>query len=283
MIKKILLITTLLAQVGRTYSQSSDSTDDDKNHIKAGLQYISNQSYLGRTDSLRLPVVIPSVNFETHLGFYIKASGYLNLSQNNKGFDGVSIEPGYEFSKNNWDGSISFIKNFISDSSNLIIAPMKASFEFYLENDNKIITPSVGAEYIFSKEGNDFIFYAGLAKLVTMAKDKNGFSATIEPSLSAGGGTQNFYYSYLKHYAQNGHGKSKQRSQTGSQTLEEQSKQPAILGTEFELPVSLTKGKFEWKTTPAFEYPLNLANEGAQGAQKEKPYWYISTELVYTF
>jgi len=47
--------------------------------------------------------------------------------------------------------------------------------------------------------------------------------------------------------------------------------------------VSLTKGKLEWKTTPALESPLNLANEGAEGAQKEKPYWSISCELVYTF
>jgi hypothetical protein len=96
---------------------------------------------------LRLPVIVPSVNFETRLGFYIKASGYVTLSKHHTGFDGVSIEPGYEFSKGYWNGSISFIKNFISDSSNLIIAPMKASFEFYLENENKIITRRVSRIY----------------------------------------------------------------------------------------------------------------------------------------
>jgi hypothetical protein len=288
MIKRILLIAATLAKVGHTYSQSTDSSNDNKNHIIAGVQYISNQSYLGRTDSLRLPVIVPSVNFETRAGFYIKASGYVNLSRNNQGFDGISIEPGYEFSKGNWNGSISFIKNFISDSSNLIIAPMKASFEFYLENENKIITPSVGAEYIFSNEGNDFIFYAGLAKLITLAKDEKGFSATLEPSVSAGGGTQSFYYSYLKHYAQNGHSKSKGTGQNNNsvppdQTLKEESQQFGLLTAGFELPISLTKGKLEWKTTPALESPLNLVNEGAEGAQKEKPYWYISSELVYTF
>jgi hypothetical protein len=271
---------------GRANSQSTDSTDDDKkNHLKAGIQYISNQSYAGRTDSLKLPVIIPSVNFETHLGFYIKGSGYLNLSTNNKGFDGISIEPGYEFSKKNWDGSISLVKNFISDSSNLIIAPVKASLEFYLENENKIITPSIGAEYIFSDEGNDFIFYGGIAKLITLSKDNKEISATLEPSVSIGGGTQNFYYSFLKNYAPNGHGKNKGRSQTNSpgQTSKKESDQFALLNTGFEMPIDLTKGKFEWKTTPAIESPLNLATEGATGAQQEKPFFYISTELVYTF
>jgi hypothetical protein len=289
MTKRILFLALMLASVSQIFSQSTDSTDDDsKNHLKTGIQYISNQSYAGRTDSLRLPVIIPSINFETHFGFYIKTSGYLNLSTNNKGFDGVSIEPGYEFSKNNWDGSVSIIKNFISDSSNLIIAPVKASLEFYLENDNKILTPSLGAEYMFSDEGNDFIIYGGVSKSIRLTKDDEKLSATLDPAASVCGGTQNFYYSFLKHYANNGHGKSKKNGQSNSPSsasdaAKEQSQQFAILSTGLELPIDITKGKFEWKTTPALECPLNLANDGATGAQKEKPYFYVSSELVYTF
>jgi len=284
-----MFIALTLATVQRVLSQTTDSTDDDsKNHVKGGVQYISNQSYAGRTDSLKLPVIIPSVNFETHVGLYIKASGYVNLSPNNKGFDGVSIEPGYEFSKNNWNGSISVIKYFISDSSNLIIAPVKASLEFYLENDNKILTPSLGAEYMFSDEGNDFIFYGGVSKSIKLTKDDKKLTATLEPAASVCGGTQNFYYSFLKHYAKNGHAKNKgnrqnNNSSSGSDAAKEQSQQFAILSTGLELPIDLTKGKFEWKTTPALESPLNLANEGTTGAQKEKPYFYVSSELVYTF
>jgi hypothetical protein len=92
----------------------------------------------------------------------------------------------------------------------------------------------------------------------------------------------------LKHYSQNGHGKNKGTGQNNNsvppaQTLKEESQQFGLLTTGFELPLSLTKGKLEWKTTPGLESPLNLVNEGVEGAQKEKPYWYISSELVYTF
>jgi hypothetical protein len=55
------------------------------------------------------------------------------------------------------------LKILISDSSNLIIAPVKTSLEFYSGNENKIITLCIGSEYLFSKEGNDFIVYGGLS------------------------------------------------------------------------------------------------------------------------
>ena len=287
MIKKSLLLALTICNLGHAYSQSSDSTDDDnKNHLKLGVQYVSNQTYAGRMDSLKLPVINPYINFETHLGLYVKATGYLNLSSGNTGFDGVGIETGYEFTKKNWNGSISFVKNFISDSSNLIIAPVKASFEFYLENDNKIVTPSIGAEYLFTNEGNDFIFYGGLSKSITVVKDHGDPLVALQPAVNINGGTQNFYYSYLKHYAKNSHGKNKNGRNNilvpVTQTLEEQSQRFALLSTSFELPIDFTKGKFEWKTTPAIEAPFNLADTG-EGTQQAKPYFYISTEFVYTF
>jgi hypothetical protein len=284
--KKLFLLFFMLVAVRVIYAQT-DSTDvRDKNHIQAGIGYTSNQTYAGRSDSLRLPVIIPSVNFKTHFGFYIKASGYLNLSKNNKGFDGISIEPGYEFSKHNWDGSIALIKNFISDSSNLIIAPVKTSIEFYLGNENKIITPFMGSEYLFSKEGNDFIAYGGLSKSLTLTKEDKEPSVTLEPSFSLSAGSQNFYYSFLKTFAANSHASGRGRSGNNSsvtQTTAEQSKQFTLLSAAFEMPITFTKSKFEWKTTPAWESPLNLVDNGGAGAQKAKSYLYISTGMLFTF
>src|SRR5689334_19217985 len=266
-----LLITT------HVNSQSVDTTSS-LFQVKAGISYISNQTYAGRTDSAKLPVVIPSVSLSAK-GFYVKTSGYLNLSKNNNGFDGVSIEPGYEFSKGKWNGSIAYVKNFISDSSNLIIAPIKSSIEFYLENENKFIIPSIGAEYAFSDEGNDFIIYAGLAKLITLTHEDKEPSVSLEPSLSVSGGTQNFYYSFLKNYA--GNGKKGKRNLPIAQTAKKKSDQFAALDAEFELPLTLTEGKLEWKTTPAFVSAVNLVDSSIETPQS-KSYLYISTELVYS-
>jgi hypothetical protein len=281
MLKKLLILASMFIGVANAYSQSADSTADKKISFKAGTQFISNQSYLGRTDSMKLPVLIPYVNFETRCGFYVKTSGYINLSGGKTTFDGVSVEPGYEFSKNNWDGSISFTKNFISSNSNLIIAPVKSAIDFYLEKTYKIVTPSIGAEYLFTGEGNDFIFYTGLSKEITIAKYKKDPLVTINPSVNVNGGTQNFYYSFLKNYSGNGHARKSggsKKNNTVPQTTANESQHFQLLSTSFELPVSLTRGKFEWKTTPALELPFNLA-----GTDKAKSYFYISSELIYSF
>jgi len=271
-----------------TVAKSQSDTAEKKNSFKAGVQYISNQTYLGRTDSLQLPVITPSVNFTIHGGFYIKASGYFNLSKNHKGFDGVSIEPGWEFSKNNLSGSISVDKNFISDSSNLIIAPVKASAEFYLGYETKIVTPFIGSGYLFSKEGNDYFVYGGISRSVTLTKADKEPSVSIEPSFSLSGGTQQFYYSFLKTYAANGRGKGRGRnSGSGSvpvtQTIEEQSKKFALLSAAFEMPITFTENKIEFKIDPAWESPLNLVDNNGAGAQQSKSYFYITVELNYSF
>jgi hypothetical protein len=288
MVKKLLILIPIFIGVAQAYSQSTDSTSNNKKlSLKLGTEFISNQTYVGRTDSAKLPVIIPHINLETRFGLFVKASGYLNLSGGSCSFDGVSIEPGYEFSKGNWDGSISFTKNFISGNSNLIIAPVKSSIDFYLEKTYKLITPSFGAEYLFSDEGNDFIFYTGVSKEITIANYKKDPLVTIDPAVTVNGGTQNFYYSFLKNYSGNGHGKNKSNKKGNNppvtQTTETESQRFALLSTSFELPISLTKGKFEWKTTPALELPFNLVTGNQTGTQQAKSYFYIKSELVYSF
>lgn len=283
MLKKLLFVTAMLICVAKAYSQSADSISEDKKiSLKLGTEFISNQTYVGRTDSMKLPVIIPYINFKTRLGLFVKTSGYINLSGGRSSFDGVSIEPGYEFSKKNWDGSISFTKNFINKNSNLIIAPVKSSLDFYLQKTFQIITPFMGAEYLFTNEGNDFICYAGLSKEIVIAKYKEDPLVSIAPAITVNGGTQNFYYSFLKNYSGNSHakknGKDKNNNPVITQATEQKSSRFTLLSTSFELPISVTKGKFEWKTTPAYEQPFNLAS-----TREAKHYFYIRSEIIYSF
>jgi hypothetical protein len=235
-------------------------------------------------------VLIPEFNFEFQKGLFINTKGYLNLSGGKTTFDGVSIEPGYEFSKKNWNGSLSIIKNFISDSSNLIIAPVNASLEFYLNKETKIVTPYIGSEYVFSKEGSDFIVYGGLSKNISFSKEDAKTSVSAEPSFGLTGGSQNFYYSFLKSFSSNGQsrGKGKGRGNGGSTTttttttVQQQSSQFTLLSTAFELPITVTAHKLKWVTTPTLETPINLIKTGS-GRQGSSSIFYVTTELVFSF
>jgi hypothetical protein len=282
--KKLLLFSLLISCL-YSYSQT-DSSVQKKVQVKAGLQFISNQTYAGRTDSLKLPVLIPEFNFEFQKGFFINTKGYLNLSGGKTTFDGVSIEPGYEFSKKKWNGSLSVIKNFISDSSNLIIAPVNASLEFYLNKETKIVTPYIGSEYVFSAEGNDFIVYGGLSKNISFSKEEAKTTVDVEPSFGLTAGSQNFYYSFLKSFSSNGQsrGKGKGRGNGGStttSTVQQQSSQFTLLSTAFELPITVTAHKLKWVTTPTLEMPINLIK--GSGGTPSSSIFYVTTELLFSF
>jgi hypothetical protein len=290
---KKILFSSLLFICVHGYGQK-DSSDQKKLRVSGGLQFISNQTYAGRTDSLKLPVLIPEFNFEFTKGFFINTKGYLNLSGGKTSFDGVSIEPGYEFSKKNWNGSFSVIKNLISDSSNLIIAPVKASLEFYLNKETKVLTPYIGSEYVFSAEGNDFIVYGGLSKNISFSKEDAKASVSAEPSLGLTGGSQNFYYSFLKSFSSNGQsraqGKGRGRGNGGSTTtttttttttVAQQSKQFTLLASSIELPLTVTAHKFKWVTTPALETPINLIK--GSGGQNSSSIFHLTTEFLFSF
>lgn len=287
--KNKLLLSLLLFFCLQSFSQE-DSSSQKKVQVSAGLQFISNQTYAGRADSLRLPVLSPELNFEFQKGFFVNTKGYLNFSGGRTSFDGVSIEPGYEFSKKNWNGSVSVIKNFISDSSNLIIAPVNASLEFYLNKETKIVTPYIGSEYVFSKEGNDFIVYGGLSKSISFSKKNAKTGVSAEPSVGLTGGSQNFYYSFLKSFSSNGQsrGKGKSRGNSGSpstitttSTIQQQSSQFTLLAYSIELPITVTAHKFKWVTTPALETPINLIK--GNGGQTSSSIFYMTTELLFSF
>ncbi len=259
--------------------------------MAAGVVFNTNQSYAGRTDSSKLPVLIPEVNFVFPKGFFLNAKGYLNLSQHTTTFDGISLEPGYEFSKENWNGSFSVIKNFISDSSNLIIAPVNAALEFYLNKETKLLTPFIGWEYSMSGEGNDFILYGGFSKDIVFTKEDKKVAIDMEPSASFTAGSQSFYYSYLKSFASKGKANGKRKKQgnnggatsaTTTQLVEQESKKFTLLGSEIDLPLTISGRKLKWIATPAVEIPINLVSSGA-GAQSSVPFFSVTTELVFSF
>lgn len=289
-----IFLTVLICFCCKTYCQTSDE-NQQKTQVQAGVQFISNQTYAGRTDSLTLPVLIPEFNLNFPKGFFINTKGYINLSGGKTTFDGVSIEPGYSLSKNNWNGSLSVIKNFISDSSNLIIAPVNASIEFYLNKETKIITPFIGWEYVFSGEGNDFITYGGFSKLISFTKEDKKVSVQEEPAISLTAGSQNFYYSFLKSFSSNGNGAARSsgrgrgRGNSGggtgtttiTQTVETQSKNFSLLSYAVELPLIVSSSKIKWVTTPTLEVPVNVVS--GSGSQKSASLFYVTTEILFTF
>ena len=95
-----------------TAQDSTKNNEDDQSYFEAGLSYLSNNVYLGRHDSLKIPYLAPSFNYYNKSGFYAGTSlSYLNSAANSR-IDLVEIEAGYAFTKDKFSGILSIEKDF---------------------------------------------------------------------------------------------------------------------------------------------------------------------------
>src|SRR5580700_10863694 len=83
-----------------------DLKEITKTHIETGMNYQSNDVYLGRKDSSVLPYYIPFLSYFHKSGLYFSAG--LNFLKNTEAsrVDLVTLEAGYVFSSGNYDGQV---------------------------------------------------------------------------------------------------------------------------------------------------------------------------------
>ena len=74
-----LLLPNLKAQ------DSAKNSKPDKSYFEAGLSYLSNNVYLGRHDSLKIPYLTPSFNYYNKSGFYAGSTlSYITSAGNSR-------------------------------------------------------------------------------------------------------------------------------------------------------------------------------------------------------
>src|ERR1700674_4101386 len=66
-----------------------------KSYWQAGINYLSDNVYLGRKDSVKIPYISPSIGYYDKSGFYVNGSLSLLPSSGNSHIDMASLEAGY--------------------------------------------------------------------------------------------------------------------------------------------------------------------------------------------
>ena len=98
-------------------SESEKESSTDKSYFKVGLNYINDNVYLGRKDSVKVPYLTPSIGYYHKSGFYITGSlSYLPTSGESR-IDLYTVETGYSFSTKKTEGEFSVSKDFFSSQS----------------------------------------------------------------------------------------------------------------------------------------------------------------------
>ena len=177
------------------FSQSADDGDEDpydkQSYFMVGVNYLSDNVYLGRKDSVVTPYLTPYLGYHLKNGLYAKAEASQAL--NKRRIDLFTLEAGYDHSfGENFEGGASIDKYFYNKNSNSIHASSKGSAGIYAQYNNEWVEPQINLNADFNKK-TDYVIGLQLDHDFSL---KNG-QWKIAPTLVMNMGTQHYYEEYF--------------------------------------------------------------------------------------
>lgn len=186
---------------------ATQAKQEKKASFKVGVNYMSDNVFMGRADTIKTPTILPEMKYIFKNGIYLAATAdYIPNRVTNK-LDGGSAAFGYDFDiTDDFSGGLSFTKLFYNGKSTQIGSSINSTLNANLSyNIADVITPMISADYNFLKQGfgHDIFLNAGISHdfaIDGIFGDKD--LLIISPSVNANAGTQNFYDAYftLKKY-----------------------------------------------------------------------------------
>jgi hypothetical protein len=166
----IILLLFAHSAFGQATAQPDDKTKPgDKStgaasSFRVSLNYLSNSVFMGRTDSVTTPSIIPGIKYTLKSGIYFSGSLYYLPTKNTKNLDGGGLTAGYD--KNITDdlsAGASYSRQFFRASSTQITSSVRNSFDINFDYDaGYFLSPSLSAIYNINKQGVANEFFASL-------------------------------------------------------------------------------------------------------------------------
>lgn len=179
-----------------------DKLDIKKGSFKIGANYLSNNVFMGRADTIRTPTILADMKYTFKNGIFLSATANYIPSRVTHKLDGGSAAAGYDFDiSDNLLGGVSFTKLFYTANSTQIGSAVNSTVNANLSYDiASIITPLVSVDYNFLKQGfgHDIFLNASISHdFVKEGIFKSNDFFIISPTVSLNAGTQSFYDAYF--------------------------------------------------------------------------------------
>lgn len=267
MIRKLcvrLLPAIVLSLTGlRVSAQSKDSISRDTVlPLRAGIDFFSNNVYLGRTSTSGLAILSPNIKYTFGNGIYLGGSACILPTLKNHQFDSGDLSLGYTHSFTDaLSGEASFTKSFYNSTSTQIGSSVSGAFNINVEYDiSHIITPDVGFDYILNRAGakSDEVISFGLSHDFTISKpfsDNDEFG--IAPRIALNAGTQNFYDAFLDRKVSRNNTKRTKQENAELDEFESGLDNFKMLDYEFSLPLEYRTKHFSLSLTPEYDMVRN--------------------------
>jgi hypothetical protein len=244
-----------LSKKDSTLPKNKPASPSRHSYFEGGLNYQSNNVYLGRKDSVVMPYVIPMLSYYHKSGLYFTVSAaYLKTATDNR-IDLVTMEGGYSFHAGKYSGDFTASKFFYSNQSTTVTSGITAALSYQNGYNLGFIKPVFTATLDFGSQP-DFEGSFGLEHTFETLHD----NLDITPSFVANASTLNYYNNYFK--------ERKFKKKNGSKTITGTQKITGtvlnasafrIMDYEASLPISYTAGRFTFNFTPTYAIPEHAA------------------------
>jgi len=250
----------LFFSLSAAYAQkdTSDAPAPKKQFLKLGLNFLSNNVYLGRTDSVAAPTLSPTIKYSFASGIYL--SGAMDIITNRKKnkLDGGNLEFGYDhIGDGDVDWGASFTKLFFNSTSTQVDATVSGELNAYVDYDvAEIVTASLGLNYQVAKSGytGDLLLSPVLSHdFLVDGVFGDDDELLISPSVALNAGSQNFYSGYLVRKGKI----AAKRVNAAYDAYNTALGNFTLLDYELSAPIAYIAGKFTFSFTPTIAFAQN--------------------------
>lgn len=232
-------------------SAQHQRTEVGKSHFVLGMDYLSDNVYQGRKDSIASPYLSTVIGYYHKSGFFLNGSASYLLSPGQNRFDLISIEGGYSHYTDHLNLEVEAARDFYSDESYSVSSEIHGRFSTYISFDFNFIEPSLDLGASFG-DSHDLGLDLALAHNISCINDQ----LVISPTLHMNAGTQNYYSNYFakRRYSPN---RGKSSSISKSAKVEDPS-HFQIMDYELSIPAEFSlKDKIKLSMIPTYVIPVN--------------------------
>jgi hypothetical protein len=238
-----------------------------KSSIKFGVNYVSNNIFMGRSDTIRTPTIIPEIKYTFKSGLYVSGTVDIIPDRKKNKVDGGSLSLGYDFDlSDDLSGGISYSKPFYSSTSTQVTSSISSTFTGDLTYDiGDIISPNISIDYNINKQGisGDVFLNFGLTHdFISEGIFGRKDILLISPTAAINSGTQNFYDGYIVYRKL----KTVKRDATETKAINAYTSQLSefkVLDYEFSVPIEYKAGSFILQFTPIYALAQNQFKSAA--------------------
>jgi hypothetical protein len=240
-----------------------DSVFNDAGFLKpksfwlANINYLSNNVYLGRKDSVLSPYFTASVGYYHKSGLFVNVSASYLTEPGQGRIDLATIDGGYSLIKPKFEGLITISKYIFSSESYNVRSEIEGSANIFVGYDFDFIKPTFQATLNFG-DNTDYAAGLGLEHTFYAIERK----LTITPTFDVNASTQNYYNNYYKIRRYSLARLKKLQRLLGAITVSGYVENPdefKILDYEWSIPVTYSVKRFTFNFSPSYAVPGNAA------------------------